>query len=218
MTAQHGDALELLRSQPDACTRLVFFDPQYRENLNKLKYGNEGARQKGRFLLPAMTTGYIDACCCEIARVLVPSGYLMFWTNAFGLMEGHHRRIADVLQGVSLIAWDSQRMGMGYRVRDRGDYLVVLQKPPLKAKSTWRDHGIPARWIEKVQRKLHPHIKPLGLITRLIAAVTSPGELVVDPAAGSFVVMHAAHQLGREFIGCDLAFSENAAIAGTNVS
>jgi site-specific DNA-methyltransferase (adenine-specific) len=218
MTAQRGDALELLRSQREACTRLVFFDPQHRENLDRLAYGNEGARQKERFLLPAMTTDYIDACCCEAARVLLPSGYLMLWTNAFGLMEGHHRRIADVLQGVSLIAWDNQRMGMGYRVRDRGDYLVVLQKPPLKAKSTWRDHGIPARWIEKVQRKLHPHIKPLGLITRLIAAVTSPGELVVDPAAGSFVVRHAAHQLGREFIGCDLAFPEKVAITGTNVS
>lgn len=36
-----------------------------------------------------------------------------------------------------------------------------------------------------------------------------PGDLVVDPAAGSFVVMHAAHALGREFIGCDLAFPES---------
>ena len=42
--AQHGDALELLRSLPDACARLAFFDPQHRENLDKLKYGNEGAR------------------------------------------------------------------------------------------------------------------------------------------------------------------------------
>jgi hypothetical protein len=119
MTAQRGDALELLRSQREACTRLVFFDPQHRENLDRLAYGNEGARQKERFLLPAMTTDYIDACCCEAARVVLPSGYLMLWTNAFGLMEGHHRRIADVLHGVSLIAWDNQRMGMGYRVRDR---------------------------------------------------------------------------------------------------
>jgi DNA modification methylase len=28
--------------------------------------------------------------------------------------------------------------------------------------------------------------------------------LVVDPAAGSFTVMHAAHELGRNFVGCDL--------------
>jgi DNA modification methylase len=59
-------------------------------------------------------------------------------------------------------------------------------------------------------RKLHPHIKPIGLITRLIGAVTAPGELVIDPAAGSFAVMHAAHELGREFVGCDIAFNNPA--------
>jgi hypothetical protein len=52
MTTQRGDALKLLCSQREACTRLVFFDPQYRENLDRLAYGNEGARQKERFLLP----------------------------------------------------------------------------------------------------------------------------------------------------------------------
>jgi hypothetical protein len=44
------------------------------------------------------------------------------------------------------------------------------------------------------------------LISRLIGAVTRPGDLVVDPAAGSFVVMHAANELGRSFIGCDIAY------------
>jgi site-specific DNA-methyltransferase (adenine-specific) len=43
----------------------------------------------------------------------------------------------------------------------------------------------------------------------LIGAVTQPGDLVVDPAAGSFVVMRAADQLGRNFIGCDLKLPEN---------
>ena len=155
-----------------------------------------------------MTTEYIDACCREVERVLHPSGYLMLWENAFGLVQGHHLRITDVLQTVGLIAWDNQAMGMGYRERRRGDYLVELQKPPIKAKATWRDHGIPDRWVVKIDRKLHPHIKPIGLITRLIDATTKPGELVVDPAAGSFAVMHAALQLSREFVGCDLAFTQ----------
>jgi len=120
------------------------------------------------------------------------------------------------LQTVDLIAWDSLRAGMGYRTRRRGDYLVVLQKRPIKAKSTWRDHGIPNRWPEKVKRTEHPHIKPIELIRRLIGAVTNPGDLVVDPAAGSFVAMRAANQLGRDFIGCDKAYSA-AGISGRAV-
>jgi DNA modification methylase len=52
----------------------------------------------------------------------------------------------------------------------------------------------------------HPHAKAISLIARLIAAVTEPEDLVVGPAAGRFVVMHAAHRLGRNFIGVDIAY------------
>ena len=202
--AQGGDALILLQSLANACTPLVFFDPQHRGVLDRLQYGNEGSRQRGRAELPAMTGDYIDACCREAIRVLKPSGYLLRWIDTYHLCEADHLRVADVCRCVDLIAWDNLRPGNGYRSRRRGDYLLVLQKPPLAAKSTWRDHGIANRWPEKVDRSIHPHIKPIGLITRLIGAITHPGDLVVDPAAGSFTVMHAAHQLGRNFIGCDL--------------
>jgi site-specific DNA-methyltransferase (adenine-specific) len=203
--AQRGDALELLRSLLNGITSLVFFDPQFRDSLNRLAYGNEGARQSARFALPAMSSEYINAVCREIARVLRPSGYLMLWVDTFRLCESFHLALADVLKTVDLVAWDNQRMGMGYRLRHRGDFLLVLQKPPLKAKATWTDHGIPNRWPEKVDRKLHPHIKPVGLIKRLIGATSTPGDLIVDPAAGSFVVMQAALELGRNFVGCDIA-------------
>jgi site-specific DNA-methyltransferase (adenine-specific) len=205
-TAQRGDALELLQSLPDGCTPLVFFDPQHRSVLDRLAYGNEGARQRERCKLPAMTGAYIDQVCRAAAHVLVRSGYLMLWTDTFRLCETHHLRIADVLKTVDLIAWDNLRPGNGYRTHRRGDYLLVLQKRPLAARRTWRDRGIPSRWSEKASRRVHPHVKPIGLIKRLIGAVTQPGDLVVDPAAGSFVIMRAARELGRNFIGVDIAY------------
>ena len=155
-SAQRGGALVLLQSLPDCCTPLVFFDPQYRDTLDKLKYGNEGARQKGRALLPAMTSDYIDACCREAARVLRPSGYLLQWADTFRVCEAYHLRIADVLECVDLIVWDSLRMGNGYRSRRRGSYLPVLQKPPRAAKSTWHNHSIPDRWPEKSTANFTP--------------------------------------------------------------
>jgi site-specific DNA-methyltransferase (adenine-specific) len=204
---QRGDALALLRLLPEAYTPLVFFDPQHRAVLNKLKFGNEDARQRGRAGLPAMSDDYIDSVCLEIVRVLKPSGYLMRWIDTFCLCERHHLRIArQHIKPVDLISWDNLRPGMGKRSRRRGDYLLVLQKPPIKAGATWRDHGISSRWTEKVDRNIHPHIKPIGLIARLIGATTQPGGTIIDPAAGSFIVMKAAHQLGRNFIGCDLNY------------
>ena len=203
--AQRGDALVLLRSLTDACTPLVFFDPQHRSVLDKLKFGNEGERQRGRAALPAMSEDYIDSCCIESARILKESGYFMRWLDTYCLVEAHHLRIPrDVLAPVDLIAWDNLRLGQGKRSRRRGDYLLVLQKPPIKAGATWRDHGIPSRWPEKVDRRIHPHVKPIGLITRLIAATTQIGDTVIDPAAGSFVVKFAANRIARNFVGCDL--------------
>lgn len=207
--AQRGDGLELLQSLPDGCAPLAFFDPQHRAVLDHLKYGNEGARQRGRAGLPTMTENYIDDVRREIARVLAPSGYLSQWVDTFCLCEAHHLRVEDGLKAVSLIAWDNLRLGMGRRARSRGDYLLILQKPPIRARTTWVDGGIPTRRPEKVDRKLHPHIKPIGLIVRLIAAVTKPDDLVVDPAAGSFVVLRAACALGRNFVGCDLIAAED---------
>jgi site-specific DNA-methyltransferase (adenine-specific) len=204
-TRPHGDARVLLQSLPDGIGAAVFFDPQHRSTLDRLQYGNEGTRQKQRCALPAMTDGYIEQCCRDIARILRPCGYLFLWADAFRLCRGDHLRIADVLPCVDLIAWNSERFGNGYRSRRCGDYLLVLQRPPLRAKATWHDHGIRDRWTEKVDRRIHPHIKPAGLIRRLISTVTAPGDLVIDPAAGSFVVMHVAHDFGRRFSGCDLA-------------
>jgi site-specific DNA-methyltransferase (adenine-specific) len=202
---QSGDALALLQSLPESCSSLTLFDPQHRGVLDKLKFGNEDARQRGRAGLPAMSEDYIDSVCLEIARVLVPTGYCMRWVDTFGLCEGHHLRIPrERLTPVDLIVWDSLKIGMGRRSRRRGDYLLVLQKPPITAKN-WRDHGIPSRWPEKVDRKLHPHIKPVGLITRLIGAVTQVDDLIIDPCAGSFIALDAANSLNRNFIGVDLA-------------
>jgi site-specific DNA-methyltransferase (adenine-specific) len=132
----------------------------------------------------------------------------MRWVDTYCLCEAHHLRIALTVKPVDLIAWDNMRFGMGKRSRRCGDYLLILQKPPISAR-TWKDHGIRNRCAEKVARTEHPHVKPFELTKRLIAAVTERGDLVVDPAAGSFVVLHAAHQLGRDFVGCDLAYDSS---------
>jgi site-specific DNA-methyltransferase (adenine-specific) len=203
--AQRGDALELLRFLPDCSAAVVVFDPQHRSVLDHLKFGNEGARQIGRAALPTMSEAYIDCCIREAARVLIPSGYVFLWVDTYRICEGSHLRVVDALKCVDLIAWDSLRMGMGKRSRRRGDYVLTLQRPPITPK-TWRDHGIPSRWAEQVDRRRHPHIKPTELTSRLIGAVSKPGDLVVDPAAGSFIVLEIAQLLGRRFIGCDLAW------------
>lgn len=49
----------------------------------------------------------------------------------------------------------------------------------------------------------HPTQKPLKLLYRIILASTRPGELILDPFAGSCTSGIAANLLGRRFIGID---------------
>ena len=57
-------------------------------------------------------------------------------------------------------------------------------------------------------KRNHPHQKPRGLIKALVEATTEPGELVVDPCAGSFMVLEVCQETQRNFLGCDLTYEE----------
>jgi len=202
-----ANGLEFLFRLPNEMTPLVFFDPEYRGVLDHQGYGNEGERQKGRAALDQMTGDVIAQFIGQIDRVLTPRGHLMLWVDKFHVAEG----ITPWLDGcdlkvVDMITWDKGRIGMGYRTRRKCEYLMVIQKLPVRAKGVWTLHNIPDVWSEKLTKEAgsHAHTKPIGLQSQLIAATTAPGALVVDPAAGSFSVMKAAHEMDRHFLGCDL--------------
>lgn len=61
-------------------------------------------------------------------------------------------------------------------------------------------------WTFNTERadRLHPTQKPLDLMERCILLFTNPGDLVVDPFAGSGTTLVAAQKHGRRYIGCDL--------------
>ena len=151
-----------------------------------------------------MPEATIQAFIKEIDRVLAPSGHLLLWVDKFHLCSGIQDWLQDTsLNQVDLITWDKGRIGMGYRSRRRSEYLYVIQKSPTRAKGVWTVHDIPDVWLEKVGRD-HPHCKPVRLQAAIIGAITNPGDLVIDPASGSFSVMEAAQSIGREFLGTDL--------------
>ena len=200
------DGLDFLARLPDAAVPLAFLDPQYRGVLDKLAYGNEGVKRgRARAALQQMDETTIVAFVQAIDRVLVASGHLFLWLDKFHLCSGIAPWLAETrLTVVDLITWDKERMGMGYRTRRQSEYLVVLQKAPRRAKGVWTLHDIPDLWRERVERGRHAHRKPVGLQAKLIAAVSNPGDVVIDPAAGSFSVLEACQQQGRRFLGCDI--------------
>lgn len=204
------NGLELLKNIRPNSIPVVFFDPQYRGVLDKLGYGNEGKRQIKRSQLTQMDEKTIINFIKSINKVLMETGHLFLWVDKFHLCQG----IAPWIRGtdltiVDMIVWDKVRMGMGYRTRKQTEYLLVLQKPPIKVKNIWKTRNIRDVWLEKIDNKVHPHQKPHNLQSALIEAVTNEGDVVLDPAAGSFSVMDCAMSKKRLFLGCDLEDVEN---------
>jgi DNA modification methylase len=55
------------------------------------------------------------------------------------------------------------------------------------------------------ERVDHPSQMPEALLERIIRVATNPGDLVVDPFAGSGTTLAVAKRLGRNYWGCELS-------------
>lgn len=52
--------------------------------------------------------------------------------------------------------------------------------------------------------RVHPNQKPISLLSRLIEIFTDPGEVVIDPCAGSGSTLRAAEIMGRRSYGFEI--------------
>ena len=64
-------------------------------------------------------------------------------------------------------------------------------------------------WIEwkrdgKEYPKIHPTQKPINVLKRLIEIFTDPGDVVIDPVAGSASTLQAAYELERNAYGFEV--------------
>lgn len=85
-----------------------------------------------------------------------------------------------------------------YKGNRKGEYSShPLGKNP---EDVWQIPNVKANHVEKT---LHPCQFPVGLIERLVLALTNKGDLVLDPFAGVASAGVAAVVHGRRFVGCE---------------
>ena len=62
-------------------------------------------------------------------------------------------------------------------------------------------------WLQDGKRipKIHPTQKPVILLKRLIEIFTDPGDVVIDPVAGSGATLRAAVELDRKAYGFEIS-------------
>ena len=110
--------------------------------------------------------------------------------------------------------YSSQVLKANMRVVGATEYALLFYRdrlPKFRNGAEYDESGKPIRgmvfnWIEwerdpKSIPKLHPTQKPQSVLRKLIETFTDPGDVVIDPVAGSGSTLRAAHDLGRNAYG-----------------
>ncbi|PCK16963.1 DNA methylase [Bacillus pumilus] len=177
---------------PTGAIDFILTDPPYLVGF-KDRGGREIANDKSdEWLVPASK---------EMYRVLKPNSlavsfygwnrvdkFVTAWKTAGFRIVGHL---------VFTKPYSSKATFVGYR--HECAYLLAKGKPPLP------EAPIPdvLEW-EYSGNRHHPTEKPVSTLEPIIEAFTRPGDIVLDPFAGSGSTCVAAAKLGRRFIGVEL--------------
>ena len=80
--------------------------------------------------------------------------------------------------------------------------MYLDESPGIKAQNIWSD--IPAVNSRAIERIGYPTQKPLALLNRIVTASTNRGDVILDPFCGCGTAIHAAENLGRQWLGIDI--------------
>lgn len=227
------DALELLRSLPDASADLIVADPPY--SLDKDKEFGDGAYFTSREDWLAWCKLWMSEC----KRILKPNG------NLFVYAIHHNACFLQVylydlgLEYRRQIIWHYENGWSKYRRAPSCHYEPILWfakskdstfhiiREPYKsterlrhtitkngkvwtphpdgkqAGDVWRFPTLAGRRFAS-ERTEHPTQKPLPLSRRIVEHFSNEGDLIVVPFVGSGSECVAAIELGRRFIGSEI--------------
>jgi site-specific DNA-methyltransferase (adenine-specific) len=195
ITLWHGDCLEILpQGNPDNVD-LLLTDPPYgvNEKTNRKENGRGNMAASYDFAPVFGDDKHFDP-----AHLLVFKRIVLFGANYYA---------SRLPESPSWIVWDKLN-GMTSEKREIG----VSDNADLEL--AWTNLGgpariIPHRWMgmikesERRERRVHPTQKPIELMKKIIEWRTEPGDLILDPYAGSGSTLIAALQSGRRAVGIE---------------
>jgi len=198
------DAVSWLQGLADTSVDLVVTDPAY-ESLEKHRAVGTTTRLKrskasSNDWFRIFPNARFPALLSELHRVLRMNSHLYLFCDQETMFV-----VKPIAERVGFkfwkaLVWDKELLGMGYHYRSRHELILFFEK----GKRRLADLSI-ADVIRCARiRGGYPAEKPAAVSETLIRQSSEPGELVVDPFAGSGSVGVAAARLGRHFLGTDV--------------
>jgi DNA modification methylase len=92
----------------------------------------------------------------------------------------------------------------GDRPGQPGEALAICHRAGRKRWNGGGRHGYYEFGVERRDGRLHPTQKPEALMLAILSDFTDPGDVVLDPFAGSGTTLVACKRLGRRAIGIEM--------------
>lgn len=215
-----GDSLALMREIPTGIVPMIWTDPPYGHanmdgDLASSRVGVDGARQAAAEPIandrPEDYEPLIRGFLSESARIMRPDSCCCCCCCGGGGPSPTFARLSswmdEALSFFHAVVWDKSGAGNGLGWRYRRNYEFVMVAHRRGGKLAWNSSSPAVPNIARVappRDRSHPNQKPIELVRWFIDNHTEPGDLVLDPFAGSGTTGVAAVQAGREFLGFEL--------------
>lgn len=204
VTLHHGDCREVLAAMVDRSVDCVITDPPYTDHTHGQAKTNKG---KGHGVKAIGFAAFTDAAlmaslaeCGRVSRRWVIAS--LDYAHAFEFDQ----HPPDGLRALRVGVWvkpnpmpqiSADRPGQGWE--------AILFMHRADTKPSWHGGGRAGVWTHPVvQNEGHPTVKPLPMVADWVRLFTDPGDLILDPYAGSGTTLRAAKDEGRRAIGIEL--------------
>lgn len=204
VTLYLGDAREVLSGMADESVAAVLTDPPYTERTHaKARSLTAGAVTEGIRTFAPITDADLRALVSDMARV--SRGWVV------STLDYRHAVEFDTSPppGVKV-----QRLGVWVKTnptpqlsgdRPAQGWESIAYMHRADRRSTWTGGGLHGNWISAIPpAEGHPTAKPLGMVQQWVRWFSAPGDVVLDPFAGSGTTLRAALNEGRKAIGVEL--------------
>lgn len=191
-TILHGDCIDVMRRIPAESVDFILSDPPYLVNYRDRTGRSIQNDSNDDWLKPAMKEAY---------RVLKQDrlAIMFYGWNAVDKFFAAWREAGFYPVGHVVFRKDYASKRRLMRYQHEQAYLLAKGRPPLP-KNPIAD----VIDVDYSGNKLHPTQKPISGLAPLIRSFTLPGELVLDPFAGSASTCATALLTGRKYIGIEM--------------
>ncbi|SJL84433.1 DNA-methyltransferase [Vibrio palustris] len=199
------DAVQWLATLEAGSVDLMITDPPYESLEKHRKIGTttrlKVSKSSSNQWFDIFPNDRFEALLNEVYRVLKPNAHFYLFCDQETMFA-----IKPIAEQVGFkfwkpIIWDKVSIGMGYHYRARHEYILFFEK----GKRKLNDLSIPDILTFKRVYRGYPTEKPVGLLETLIKQSSCEKQTVVDPFFGSGATLIAAHNLQRQYLGCDIS-------------